>query len=622
MARGPFSVDPNSVADISPVQIQSERTASAAPARQAEQQAAVAGQRATLTAIEGVADLAANAGAIIVDRSKKEAAANLKEQLKSVKDALQVTRFPSLEKQYFSKEAQNNPYFQGVLDEFNRIKAAGRTGRLPSEFVVERLESLVSTAKTKVPAFSQELDAAARDVLGFDPETKFLSDLLRDTPQEQAQQQLEARASRVGLTSAQLQNIELATTQMSFEQQRLNLLKQQGTYGAAQLAKQTRQATALTYVAVMAQIGDAQASGQGLTDESLKQLIQGQFSAQRASLLNEMPGTIDPSTVNGHLSTLDTEEKRMIKLAEDGSLLRMLEQQKELLVTSAEVDLLTTPVLGKVYATLGPGPGAEVMTTIARFKDNPEALSAALSIGADGVAPLSLGLVLEGADGALDVLSGVREAGSDAEQRVASWFAAKTLQSGNIVNAEGEVVKVEAQEAVRLVDVLTGAGEDISVAALSEPRIVKTVTATKEVHGQTLNVMQAYQATLANEYAQLRASGELPLSEITVQDGIIMDNSLGARAVSDKFFGAGPNDPANVASPAYSEWVKKANRLIDMAEKYKLSGIVPATIYSNPEALLKVLTTGVTQQEQPVETKNQNVTWGVDENGLPVRITE
>lgn len=636
MARGPFATETETVRPIQDVQL-SEGAAIRDTTNEDEARIRAADNarsRANLSLLGAGTSLLGQTAQLAENVMETRAVAQITEELQSVRDSLKGDpELPSVESSVFGKEAMDNPDFRNTIDDMKRIKAAERTGKLTRDFVIERFNDLVATAKSRNPAFSDSIEKAARDVLGFSPQNEFAKTLLRITPEEQARQQLEQKAVRLGITPEDVQTMELSAEQLALQKSRFELLKLKGNYDGNVLAQETRSATALAYTVIADNIGEQVAAGGVQDPTQLKAFIQQQFGAQRARLLANMPSHVDPSFVNSNITTLANEESRLLSMVDNGSIFKFMEQNKDLIVATAEQDILQMPVLGKVYAAFGPDAGAEMMSTIARFKDNPEALKAVFATGGPGAGELNLGLMLEGINGGMDVLTGQRPPANDSEARVASWLATKKLQAGVTVTPDGKQTVVDGQEAVRLVDVLKGAGQDVSVSAFTDPRVVKTITATKETHPQLINLVDSYQGILANEYANLLARNEVPTGDLTVENGVII--GLGARTV-DLARGAPPQQigAATVGRTGevtqqgltpragFQRWVAKANRLIKMGELYRATGVLPPSVYSDPDALLKTLMTGVQQSGEPVPPPKTVVKWGLDEKGNPVPIDD
>lgn len=626
MARGPFQVDPNSVAPVQDVQLSTGRTIrdttneDDARIRAADN----AASNANLRILGSAASFAGQAAGVANQVMEVRAIAQATEEITSVRDSLtEQSQFPSVDEGAFGKEAMENPDFRETLKTMQRIKGAERTGRLTRDFVVERLNETVASAKARNPAFGAQIERAARDVLGFSPKAEFAKNLLRVTPQEQARIDLETKATRLGIAPADVQTMELAAEQVTLQKNRFELLKVKGNYDAGILGQETRSATALAYTVIADRLAEQIQAG-GVTDPlQTKAFIQQQFGAQRARLLANMPAHIDASLVNTNLTTLTNEENRLLGMVDNGSLVKFIGQQKDLIVATAEQDLLNMPVLGKIYATLGADAGAEVMATISRFKDNPAALQAIFATGGPGAAELSLGLILEGAGGAIDVLSGSREPITEQEGRIAAWFATKQLQVGNSVDAEGNPVPANGADAVRLVDVLKKSGLDVTVSAFNDPRVVKTISATKEVHGQLINLVGSYESVLSQEYAGLLARGEVPTGVLGVQNGVIVDTQANviSRALSGPAFGTAKT-PEQHGSAAYARWVAKANRLIKLGETYKATGVLPATVYNDPNVLLNTLVTGADESGTSLPAVKTVIKWGLNDKGQPVPIDD
>ena len=76
----------------------------------------------------------------IVQNMEDEITDDVSGQIKAVSLALKATRFPSIQEAVFSDEALANPNVALALKEFTKIQDAATAGRLPAQFVLERLE--------------------------------------------------------------------------------------------------------------------------------------------------------------------------------------------------------------------------------------------------------------------------------------------------------------------------------------------------------------------------------------------------------------------------------------------------------------------------------------------------
>ena len=260
------------------------------------------------------------------------------------------------------------------------------------------------------------------------------------------------------------------------------------------------------------------------------------------------------------------------------------------------------------------------MGQISRFRTNPGALQAVFATGGKGAEALSLGLVLEKSELALEVVSGARPATTEDESRVAAWFATKQLQTGNGVNAEGLPVKVDGTQAVRLVDVIKGAGQDVSVAALNDPRVVRSVATTKETHGQVINMVDSYTSALTTEYNTLLATGGIPEGDLRVEGNVLIDAGAGKRAAIGGRTQQRVTESA-AASIGFGAWVEKVNRYFKLGETYKGVGVLPQASWAGSDAQLKTLTTGVKDSGEDVIQKSSIIKWGLDAQGNPIPLS-
>lgn len=590
MARGPFAVDPNSAAEISPIQLRGG-TNTVVP------QPDFGG---------AIADVANVVGTKIAADNQKEAINDVKGQLNTFQDALRVSKFPSLEKTFFGAEAQKNPYFQSVLKEFTAIQSAQQAGRLTSEFAVERMEALVSQSIARNPAFATEIKAAARDALGFDPSSKSIANLLKQSPEEQAGEQLRQQAARNGLTVEQQQAINGAVVKSGLEKQQLELLKARGEYDANMLAQEARLDTANTFVTIMEKVQQLTRAG-GITDpDVLANEVRAQFGSIRARLLSNLPGTVPSSAVNAQLETIQKQEETLISMVTSGSMETLVNTQKDLLVSIAQRDVAQLPGIGRLYAVDSKA-ALDILGTISKYRDNPQALAAAVQLEFEGA--ITTAAILEGVPGAVDVVLGNREAQNQNEARFAAFISGKRIQTASPDNP------IDDKESVSLIKTMRQAGEDLTIGTLASPRIVRNLTSSKGSHGELINMFNTQLANLKQDYQRMQAEGLLPETAGKL-------NSNGRLDITETFIAA-PNREGGRPAGQYNEWTVRMNRLLNYADAYKTSGVFPDSVYASPQGVLtnvQTLPEGTTQATQP-ETSTV-VKWGRDASGRPVRLQQ
>lgn len=640
MANGPFSVNPQSVGRIQTVQttegasftntkeadeariraIKGQQEQVALRQEQLKETTKIQSRQSALSVAGSIANVASQASQVFEQVNKQNAIDSLKTDLQSMTDQLVApSDTPRVDDSVFSQEANNDPDFREAVSKMRRTSAAGNAGKINRDFVVERYNEIVATAKSRNPIFGEELEKAARDLLGFSPQREAIAQLMSASPQEEAQRQLSVKAARLGIAPQDLQTMELSALELSTKLDKFKLMKAKGTYDGNVLASEVRGSAASVYISVSEVIAE-QVAGGGVQDVGqMKSFIQQQYGAHRQQILANMPASVDASVVNAHMQTLNNEEVRLLGMVDSGSLVELMTNQKDIMVATAESDILNTPVLGKIYASLGKDAAAEVMGQITRFRTNPGALQAVFATGGKGAEALSLGLVLEKSELALEVVSGQRPAINEDEARVAAWFATKQLQTGNGVDAAGLPVKVDGTQAVRLVDVLKNAGQDVSVAGLNDPRVVRTVATNKETHGQVINMVDSYVATLTQEYNNLKARGEVPPSTLSITGNTITAQQVPFVSARDAGF---LHSGQGIGSIDFANWVTKANRLMKMGTTYKGVGVLPQTKWTTADAMLNTLTTGVTPQGDSVPTPTTTIKWGLDANGNPTPLAD
>ena len=101
---GPFALPGNTAQDVAPTQL----------AGGVGTLPQVADSDPTLAVIESVAQGVQTVAQVNTNRLEKEAVSGVQQEIKSVRDALQISKHPNLEQSFFSSEAMQDPYIQSV----------------------------------------------------------------------------------------------------------------------------------------------------------------------------------------------------------------------------------------------------------------------------------------------------------------------------------------------------------------------------------------------------------------------------------------------------------------------------------------------------------------------------
>jgi len=361
---GPFSVNPQSVGRIQTVgtsegaaigstkeqdearirSIESAQETLTLRTKQTQENLKLQKQSQTISAVGTAANVASQASQLFQQVNKQNAVDSLKTDLQSMTDQLlEPSDTPRVDESAFSTEANNDPDFKEAVGKMRRVNAAGAAGKLNRDFIVERFNEIVATAKSRNPIFAEELEGAARDILGFSPQREAIAQLMAISPQEEAARALAVKAARLGIAPQDLQTMELSALEVSTKLDKFTLMKAKGAYDGNVLASEVRVSAAAVYMNVSEIISEQVAAGGVQNTVQMKAFIQQQFGAHRQSILSNMPASVDPSVVNAHIQTLNNEEVRLLGMVDSGSLVELMTNQKDIIIATAESDILNTP---------------------------------------------------------------------------------------------------------------------------------------------------------------------------------------------------------------------------------------------------------------------------------------
>lgn len=559
---GPFDVNPNSAPNISPIQL----TGVANP---------IAGPQVDVGKI--AADVANKGADLYIEQGKKKATADLTTQIRSVRDALQVANNPNLEETAFSAEAMKNPYFRQQLNDFKALKAAQRDGTLPQEFVVQRLEDIVSVATSRTPAFEAELKAAARDVLGFDPQHRMTALLMSDQGQKEQLSAFQQRARDLRISEDELAAMELSKMRNDVEQGQYSLAATKGKYNANMAASDARLATSQATVNVATIIQQQIAQG-GVEDvQGMMNLSDQAFDAEILKYQQNATGNVDPGVINGHISTLEAAKQRSREQIENGSTLKNMQQYNALYTETAKSAMLQMPVLGKMYA-LFPNAAPELFQDLTRWVQNPGLATVSFANG-EG-ADLNLALRLELIEDGMELVSQKRAPSNDKERRVMEWLTGKKLQAPG--QTGGDVA-----ETLQLVE--QSLGNDVSIVNLSNQAIAANVAKYKEAHPHALATLAAAKTSAITEWQQLAAQHPNAVKDFALEGRTLVHRPTFTPGDNISLQAAGGD--IRVQPAAVTSWIKRFNRLVRAYDNMQIGGVVTESLYRNPAELFEGIKT-------------------------------
>lgn len=584
---GPFALPGNTAQDIAPIQL-----TGGAPAGVPESDG-------TLNAINQATEAVKAIGQFNQKRLETEAVQGVSEDIKAVRDALQISKHPNLAQSFFSEESLQDPYIQDVYSRFTEIQSATKQGRLTQEYALERMESIMSEAVSRRPQFADSIRKAANDSAGANISSKLFTQIMSTSAQQDLDLKLQQEAGRLGLPVEVYQGYLQQSFLIEQDRNALNWRKERGVYTANDMSKQVRLGVTSVTRDVQAELLAAINSGGVQDPEVAKAFARNKFTILRNEVLGGLPGNIDGSLVNSHIATLDAEEERVLSMIDDGSMVKLLQSGRELFAEMANEDVREqTPDIARLFSVLGKGEGAiNVLTQWTKYRNNPQAMQGLYKTDQAGI--LTIGALLLQSEDAARVINGEKEAETAEEARLAGFIAAKRLQHDTVPTA---TVPVPPQEAIRLVDAVTAAGEDYSTITLADAKVANAVKGYKETWGQVINHYNNDVAALQIQYASLKEDGLLTDGMIEIIDGKLAMNA-GQRAA---FLGTGARPEANAALQKY---LRQANQTLRMGQVYKANGVFPATVFENPMMYLDSLTkpTSVAEPAAPRNQQGQEV---------------
>lgn len=587
---GPFALPGNTAQDIAPIQL-----AGGAPAGVPESDG-------TLNTINQATELVKVVGQLNTKRLETEAVQGVSEDIKAVRDALQISKHPSLAQSFFSEESLQDPYVQEVYSRFTEIQSAADQGRLSQEYALERMESIMSEAVSRRPQFADSIRKAANDSAGANISSKLFTQIMSTSAQQELDQKLQQEAARLGLSVETYQGYIQQAFLIEQDRNALNWRKERGVYTANDMAKQVRLGVTSVTRDVQAELLAAINAGGVKDPEVAKAFARNRFTILRNEVLGGLPGNISGSVVNSHIATLDAEEERVLAMIDDGSMVKLLQSGRQLFDEMANEDVReNAPDIARLFSVLGKGEGAiNVLTTWSKYKTNPQAFQGLYKTEQAGT--LTLGAMLLQNENAARVISGEKKAESQEEQRLAGFVAAMRLKHDTVPTATAPVAP---QEAIRLVDAVTSAGEDYSTITLADAHISNAVKGYKETWGQVINHYNNDVAALQVQYEQLKRDGIISDELVVLNNGRVeLDNKLRTERFGASNFGTG----GTTESAALTTFVRQANQTLRMGQVYKANGVFPATVFENPMMYLDGLKKPATQQpEAPRNSQGQEV---------------
>lgn len=601
MPKAPFAIDPNSAGNVSNVNLRGDF-----------------GGVPQANVVAEVGNLLTTAAAGATELHKTQLTSEVKGDIKAVELALQASRYPSLKESIFSKEALANPVVKNALGEFTKIQDAVRVGRLPSEYAVDRYNDILQTAVSRSPEFAQELRGAARDAIGFDPHAKFMQNLLQQTPEQQAYQQLRKEAAANGFTVEQQIALNQQGAVMQNQLVHYQLLKQQGQYSTSLLAKEANTRLTLT-TGIIIQEAQKQIQQGGIRNpELLNSQIDAAFANETAALVNQLPAGTDPATVNAQISLLNSRRDMYKDMVTNGDLSTILTKHNKLLTEEAVASFAENfPTYFNIRSIAGQEVLMTVMGKAEQFRNNPEAWDNYVKNTREGAELAGALSVAQAMERGTQIVYDQVPATSEQDKKYGALVAATMLQT------QGLDTKNYAM-AIDKLNALTD--EEVTWNTLGDRNIATNVARNKDVQGAVINIFRTEAGALTSEFMRLRETGLLPAGGLKLENGkIVVTNEAlrpgastqtpGGRSVT-----AFTGDIAGAQVQDVRAFADRFNRAVDIAGRYQRLGVFNESVFKDGNTLFEgiVQLSGKPEQLPPAEPEVQ--VWDFDDKGGLIRI--
>ena len=610
MAGGPFQTSGNNAGDLTPVNLQGGFTPVAPKSNDA------------VNAVESVTQAVGTIATLNTERLKKESIANIRQEVKAVRDALQISKYPTLQTTYFSEEALQDPYIKSVYKNFQEIKGATDQGRLSQEFAIERMEALMSQAINRRPQFADDIRNAANTAAGANISSKLFSQIMTLTPQQKALQELQAEATKLGIPVETYQGM---VQQQFFREQmseQIEYAKKQGTASLNDLSQQVGlEVTNATRNLQNGLLERIRAGGVVDVPVTVAEARQ-EFTVLRNKVLSNIPANVPSSQVSQVVDMIDAEEQRIITQIENGTMAKVLQTKGTLFEEIAKDNARTNaPDEMQILAIFGNGQsGYAAVNDYTKYKNNPQAMAGLYAVDEGGVLTVASAATQQYKAG--QILFQGKQAANDQERRLAGYFGGIWLQKD--VNTQGENPP-PPQQVLRVVDVVSKMGEEYSTATLGDAKVAASLRAYKETHPQLINHFNSDVHSLKRQYQQLKAEGAFTDENVQIKNGRV---SVTGNTIVNQF-GAGSSNPANITGgtgsiTAIQRFLRHANLTMKMGQTYQGNGVFPESVFRNSNAFLKDLkdATDVEPADLTGGTNGQDevIRYDFDGNGKLIRL--
>lgn len=558
------------------------------------------------------------------------------QELKGVEAALAASRRPWAMDSLLSDEAAKDPIVSSAVKELKGMQVAVRRGQMPVDFAVDRMEQIISSAASKVPAYEEELREAGRKYLGFDPHQRMLSDMMQPNVQEQADQADAVAAAKIGMDINSYRQAKMQMFQLEFQKKAVDyqiaamnlqakpeqLARERARYGhevqqwqRSDVEWQQKQVGGLV-------IQHAQLESSSITAQLLEgmqaEITQGGIKnpeewknrgaqAYNALLSAELSKAGPGADVGAITSFVNQQREMAFSLIDSAAAGKITQNENTYLQEIAKNNLYRLPKLGPVLAGLGPQQAPMVMATLGRLsKAGPGGYESVLTSGGEAGGVLTLAELLDAGaiernmEGAVNYhfRGGSVEGMPESTRRVGIMLGIERLGTPGSTGAE----YADGVEKLRKLAGMKGGDADEYYYAMVRPGVVANVSNSKETHGALLGTFTDDQAAVIQQYLSLVSSGQIPGGSVSLRNGeVVFPQNAPVQAQAQAAPGtpsymvqaqAGPvfmqagAEQVSVAALRLSEHI---NKMLKFGDTYRSTGVIPASVYNGREDFVSKL---------------------------------
>lgn len=588
------------------------------------------------------------ANALVGEHYKQQ----MTQELKGVEAALAAARRPWSMDSLLSDEAAKDPIVSNAVKELKGMQTAIRRGQMPVDFAVDRMEQIISTAVSKVPAYEQELREAGRNYLGFDPHQRMLSSMMQPTATEQADEADTIAAARVGMdinsyrqAKMQMFQIEFQKKAVDYQIAAINLQAKPGqiareearfghdvqTWQRSDMEYQQKQThgmvvqhSNLESASITAQLLEGmqtQLNQGGIQNpEEWKNRAAQSYNALLASELSRLPPGSDTAGVT---SLINQQRDMAFSLIDSAAAGKITQNENQYLQEIAKNNLYRLPKLGPVLAGLGPQQAPLVMATLGRLsKAGPGGYESVLTSGGEAGGVLNLAELLDAGaiERNMEGAANYHFRGTAADKlpestrRVAIMLGIERLSAPGAVGTE----YADAAKKLRELSGSNGGSVDEYYYSMIRPVVVANVSNAKETHGALLNSFTDDQAAIIQQYLSLVQRGAIPGGSVSLRNGeIVFPQNAPIQASTQAAPGTQAYNAQVQGGPLFMQagtpdvsvesgrLAGSINRMLAFGDTYRSTGVIPATIYGGREEFVGKLLAAEQQMKAEQEAAKQ-----------------